>query len=348
MAIDNFVTEAFDRWISTESPPAAIRDIEAGRNADLLWDSVFQSGFADLLIPESEGGAGANLATAGKIVFLCGRHALPLPLGFTIFARAALAKAGIEIPPGAITFAQASRTVGNGLLCLDVPFGAVSDWVLVVMADGQGTLLSTADARKSDVGIYGSLQADLEWTNIAAGRTLRGTPTDFSATAAAIFSALMAGAADRVLELSLQYASERKQFGKPLAAFQIIQQNLALLAEEALAVRIAADQAFSGDRINLLRSAVAKARASKAVPNINSIGHLVHGAIGITEEFNLHLYTRRLAEWRLSFGGERYWSKAIGTRLLSSRRRVLPFLLSIAQNPLTDGQMPAAESIDAA
>lgn len=327
MEIDTFIIDAFEGWLAAGLTPAAVRAIEAGEKADFSWDSILESGFADLLVPEEQGGAGSNLATAGKLVHLCGRQALPLPLAFTVFARGAIARTGLEIPSGAITFAKAVIAEDGSLLCRDVAFGSVSDWVIAVTADGKGALLSCAEANRTANG----LQADIEWAGAGNSAQLRDWPVDLQAIAAAVLSGLMAGAADRVLEMSLAYAGDRKQFGKPLAAFQAIQQNLSLLAEEAFAVRIAAEQAFARPEIDLLSSAVAKARASKAAPAINAIGHLVHGAIGITAEFDLQLCTRRLAEWRLCFGGERLWCELIGQRLLASRQNVLPFLVSIAE-----------------
>ena len=49
-----------------------------------------------------------------------------------------------------------------------------------------------------------------------------------------------------------------------------------------------------------------------------SIAHAVHGAIGITTEYDLQLYTRRLHEWRMAHGSEAYWNLVLGKSLIDS------------------------------
>ncbi len=77
-----------------------------------------------------------------------------------------------------------------------------------------------------------------------------------------------------------------------------------------------------------LRAAVAKARAGEAAEKVVAIAHAVHGAIGITAEFDLQLYTRRLQEWRGDFGSPALWHPRIGAALLAApQRTTLGFLL---------------------
>lgn len=146
--------------------------------------------------------------------------------------------------------------------------------------------------------------------------------------AAAITAALMAGAMQRVFDMTLSYANDRTQFGKPIGKFQAVQHQLSVLAEHVFAVRIAAQLAFAGPGPlpDELKAAAAKARASEAVPVVTSTAHAVHGAIGITEEYDLQLYTRRLIAWRLMHGGEQYWQKRLGESLLASGQDMLPFI----------------------
>jgi acyl-CoA dehydrogenase len=56
---------------------------------------------------------------------------------------------------------------------------------------------------------------------------------------------------------------------------------------------------------------------------VASIAHAVHGAIGITEEYDLQLLTRRLHEWRMAHGSEAYWNPIIGSSVLASDERTL-------------------------
>src|SRR5262249_56334201 len=117
----------------------------------------------------------------------------------------------------------------------------------------------------------------------------------------------MAGGLEFLLAQSVRYVSERKQFGRPLAAFQAIQQNLALLAGHTAAAGMAAQQAFhvvertgaGGDAS--FEIAVAKVRTGEASGLGAGIAHQAHGAIGFTYEHSLHFVTRRLWSWRAQF-----------------------------------------------
>jgi alkylation response protein AidB-like acyl-CoA dehydrogenase len=124
----------------------------------------------------------------------------------------------------------------------------------------------------------------------------------------------MAGAISAALTLSVEYTRQRQQFGKPLAAFQAIQQQLAVLAEEAAACRaVAAAAAHALDRGDAkFEIACAKLRANIAAGQAASIAHQVHGAIGFTKEYALQKFTRRLWAWRSEYGNDRYWADRIG------------------------------------
>ncbi|HUB84504.1 MAG TPA: acyl-CoA dehydrogenase family protein [Rhizomicrobium sp.] len=124
----------------------------------------------------------------------------------------------------------------------------------------------------------------------------------------------MAGAISAALTLSVDYTRQRQQFGKPLASFQAIQQQLAVLAEEAAACRAAASAAAHAlDRGEAsFEIACAKLRANIAAGQAASIAHQVHGAIGFTKEYALQKFTRRLWAWRSEYGNDRHWADVIG------------------------------------
>ncbi|MDQ6640444.1 MAG: hypothetical protein M3Z15_12395, partial [Pseudomonadota bacterium] len=67
-----------------------------------------------------------------------------------------------------------------------------------------------------------------------------------------------------------------------------------------------------------LRAALAKARTSEAAALVAPMAHAVHGAIGITAELDLQLYTRRLHEGRADFGAETHWNRILGRALLAA------------------------------
>jgi hypothetical protein len=134
---------------------------------------------------------------------------------------------------------------------------------------------------------------------------------------AMMLAAKMAGALNAALELSVQYTRERQQFGKPLGSFQAIQQQLAVFAEEAAVVDMAAAAAFrAADRGDAaFEIACAKLRANQAARISTGIAHQVHGAMGFTAEYRLNHLTRRLWKWGSEHGNERYWADRIGAQI---------------------------------
>jgi alkylation response protein AidB-like acyl-CoA dehydrogenase len=135
--------------------------------------------------------------------------------------------------------------------------------------------------------------------------------------AAMMVAAKMAGALNAALDLSVQYTRERHQFGKPLASFQAIQQQLAVFAEEAAAADMAAASAFrAADRGDAwFEIACAKLRANQAARVSTGIAHQVHGAMGFTAEYRLQHLTKRLWAWGSEHGNERHWADRIGARI---------------------------------
>jgi acyl-CoA dehydrogenase len=130
---------------------------------------------------------------------------------------------------------------------------------------------------------------------------------------AALHAALIVGAGTRVLQLSLDHAQQRVQFGKPIGSFQAVQHQLAVMTEKACSARMAAQLAFSSSTHlpQPLLAAMAMAVAGEAAATLVSGSHAVHGAIGITAEYELQLYTRRLLAWRTAAGSPAYWSQQV-------------------------------------
>ncbi|MBL8287616.1 MAG: acyl-CoA dehydrogenase family protein [Rubrivivax sp.] len=172
--------------------------------------------------------------------------------------------------------------------------------------------------------------------------------------AAVVTAAQIVGALERVLELCIAFANQRVQFGRPIGKFQAIQHQLAVMAEQVAAARLAAQlgcqgghggagaggggggggggqggqggQALLPDR---LHAAVAKSRTSEAAGIVAPMAHAIYGAIGITAELDLQLYTRRLHAWRAEHGSELAWNRVLGEAVLaSSAPLTLDFLRS--------------------
>jgi hypothetical protein len=327
--MDALLFESMDRFLAGCSTPAVVREVERGQGAAALWAELESSGYAELLVDESAGGAGLGLPEAFALWLACGRHALPLPLAQTAWVRAVLPLAGLDAPSGPLTLAaQCSRDVQGAWRCQNVPFGSVADWVLVGDAES-AELLPVASGERQPSGGYGSLQAHVQWPSQPEGALPLPGPIDLPHAGALMTATLMAGALQRVLEATVGYANDRAQFGKSIGKFQAVQQQLSVMAEQVFAARMAAEIGCVGEGVapHPLRVAVAKARASEAAEKVVAIAHAVHGAIGVTAEYDLQLLTRRLQEWRADFGSQSYWHAQLGQALVAAGEPTLPFML---------------------
>jgi alkylation response protein AidB-like acyl-CoA dehydrogenase len=138
------------------------------------------------------------------------------------------------------------------------------------------------------------------------------------AWAAALATAEIAGLIEAVLAMTLDWTQTRQQFGRPLARNQAVQHALARLAAEAAAaeasVGVAALALAAGSE---LRVWAAKARASEAAGIAAAIAHQLHGAIGVTAEHRLQLFTRALWQRRDMAGSEHQHHAALGQAVLA-------------------------------
>ncbi|AET92860.1 acyl-CoA dehydrogenase-like protein [Burkholderia sp. YI23] len=323
--MDDIFIDAFERLLAGECDAATVRRIEAGEQANALWDAIAGAGFADILVPESEDGAGLSLLAAAPLIAACGRYALPLPLPYTMLARAWLAadaRAGVQ---GPVTIApQPSAT---GLRFDNVPFGAVSDWLLVQRGE-QCELWPVDHATREPDGIHASLDATLVWQEAPRAIPLPVSAESARVAGAAVTALLMTGALEKMLDMTIAWANERTQFGRPIGKFQAIQHQISVLAELVFSARMAANLACPADGYapRELGAAAAKGYVSAVASQAASIAHAVHGAIGITTEHDLNLYTRRLHAWRRAFGAESHWQERIGAAWLSGDDSALDFM----------------------
>jgi acyl-CoA dehydrogenase len=148
----------------------------------------------------------------------------------------------------------------------------------------------------------------------------RALPAGSSEALRAILAACaMAGAMERVLEISITYTGDRVQFGKPISKIQAVQHQLAVMAEHVVLARMASQLGCSqGLHPSTEIAAVAKQVTSASVPTITGMATAVHGAIGITQEYALAAYVRRLHELRVAHGSESYWARKLGAARLAS------------------------------
>jgi acyl-CoA dehydrogenase len=151
-----------------------------------------------------------------------------------------------------------------------------------------------------------------------------GTGELLTRRAALARALLLAGAAGTALARAVRYARERVQFGRPIAKFQAVQQELAIAAAEVAAGRAAAEAAarvcaqsdFAGPDARFAVAA-AKGRTGEAAGVVARVAHQVHGAIGFTLEHDLRLATTRLWAWRDEDGSEAYWYGVVAEHALA-------------------------------
>jgi alkylation response protein AidB-like acyl-CoA dehydrogenase len=241
------ILETFTRLLETHCTPALVRAArEDPAAADPLDAEIAASGFRDVLMPESLGGAGLTLAEFAPLAMVAGAFLLPVP-----FARPAI-----------------ERATGKSL---------------------------TPDAM----------------TALGAGR--------------------MAGVCRRLLDMTIVHVSTRTQFGRPLGAFQAIQHQVSVMAEEVAAATLAAHIGLRGPGFTPERSAIAGLRSSEAADVICAAAHQLHGAIGATAEFDLHLWTAELRLLQRAYGTASAHALQLGRARASTELPSLGFVERILE-----------------
>jgi alkylation response protein AidB-like acyl-CoA dehydrogenase len=128
----------------------------------------------------------------------------------------------------------------------------------------------------------------------------------------------MVGNIQRVLEMTVDYAKERKQFDRPIGSFQIIQHYCADMATDVDGVRFSTYQAawmLSEGLPCTKEVAIAKAWTSQASQRVVALAHQIHGAIGVTMEHDLHYYTERAKAAELAFGDANFYREIVAREM---------------------------------
>ncbi len=327
----NDLLNAIDRICDEQCTRPVRESAEAGEWPAGLWRALEAVGLDRAALPEEAGGAGLAFEDAMLALRRSAYHAAPVPLAETMLAGRLLAAAGLAVPQGALSVAPVNLSDRlefvhgvSGATVVGavhrVPWGNLCAQVVVLgELDGKGIvgLVAAAGAARSvEQNLAGEPRALLRFDHapLIACAALSDGLARLQAEGALCRSVQMAGALERTLELSLLYANERIQFGRPIAKFQAIQHMLAQLAGQVAAASAAADAAVeaSGRAADEFAVAVAKSRAGEAAGKGAEIAHQVHGAMGYTREHNLHYLTRRLWSWRDEFGNETLWQSHLG------------------------------------
>jgi len=321
---DTILHDSAMRLFGDHVSPRVIDAAEDGAWPAALWDAVGEAGYLDVLAEGPEG-----MAEAATILRAAGYHAAPIPLPETMLARWLCAAAGIDAPHGPLTIAPVEpedrlSTSGASLTGTAEGVPWTRDAAGIAALTEGGLCLAAAPCCEPGKNLAGEPRERLTGAEIRARKPLPNAigAAQVLGLGAVMRAAQMAGAMERALELSVQYANDRVQFGRPIGKFQAIQQQLALLAEEVAAslvvVESAALRLAAAHPMAEIAVAAAKIRTGEAAGKAADIAHQVHGAIGFTEEHALHYLTRRLWSWRDEFGDEAYWAAVLGRRVAAA------------------------------
>jgi alkylation response protein AidB-like acyl-CoA dehydrogenase len=201
--------------------------------------------------------------------------------------------------------------------------------LLVPVVDGEATALWLVDSADAEVGIHArSLLdrsrdvADIVLDDVAARRLeidASATIGEIATRAAVLVAADALGAAERMLQLAVDYSKQRQQFGRPIGSFQAVKhaaaQMLVTVESATSIVCYAAQSAEEGLPERATHAAVAKAQVTGGSAELADSALTLHGAIGYTWEHDLHLFYKRAKLDRVLFGTPAAWNERIADAL---------------------------------
>jgi acyl-CoA dehydrogenase len=327
----DMLLETAGRFFTERSGKDVVNTVEKGEWPAALWTEIEEMGLPLIAVSEDKGGVGGTLGDLMALLRLSGEHAVPVPLAETALANLLISAASGQPSEGPATIALGNLSVsGSGATArvtgkVDrVPFASVAERFVCVVSSGGKSVLAVVAKAHAKVTATPSHAGEPHGTV-----AFENAPCEFAGTSgvsaeraqelAALGRAMqMAGAADRVLAITVEYSKQRVQFGRPISNFQAIQHMLAELAS-CVAATIASAEAAArdADEAGLAAGgsfsiAAAKTQTSDFAHRIAAIAHQSMGAMGFTHEHILHHYTRRLWVWRRDFGSESFWGARIG------------------------------------
>ena len=296
-----------------------------------LWRALQETGLTRLTSSPDNGAGPRELAV---VLYGLARHACGVPVAETDALAGWLGRqADLPLPDGPLTVAIADgefdgdRVSGTATL---VPWGRACTTVLVVrhrgglrvgvlddasstVEEGHNLAGEPRDAVAFDVGVD-----QLRSVNLAVGVELKRRGA-WSRCVQTI------GALDGAAASSVEHARQRHQFGRSLSAFQSVQQSLAGMAGEIERARAAVELAVAAADEHGFASAqtdyavtVAKIAVGRAVVPVTTIAHQLHGAIGVTSEHSLWLFTLRAQSWLDDFGTTNHYARRLGRLALAA------------------------------
>ena len=235
---DTILYDSALRLFGDHVTPLVLEAAASGEWPAALWRETDAAGYLDVLADGTGG-----MVEAVAILRAAGYHAAPIPLPETMLARWLCAASGINAPAGPLSVALAEPDDPGQFLT--VPWGGAAEVIAIV--SGPSLRVAGRDRLRfqSGVSLAGEPRDVLIAIDDGHAMPLPNTLTAdlVRGVGALLRAAQMAGAMEAALGLATTYANDRVQFGRPIGKFQAIQQQLALLAEEAAASLVAVESA---------------------------------------------------------------------------------------------------------
>ena len=348
------------RFFPSECPIPEVRRLMEidGAYDDELWRKIAEHGWTGILFDEEYGGMGLGLVEMAVAAEEMGRALLPGPYFSTVFVAGALlnglphgrdrlkaicegrARATLALLEESACWepAEVGMVLRNGRLSgtkLLVPDAATADLMLcVARSDGEVVVAQVCHpARGLTIRRMPSLDRTRQLYSVAFDQVPAEVLARGDEARAALDRALdiatvalvaeMVGGMQRIMELSVDYAKTRRQFGKPIGQFQAVQHQCAdmlLLTESSRSAAYYAAWALNEGTADARTAvSVAKAYASEAYREVGNRGIQVHGGMGFTWENDLHLYYRRAKASEIAFGDATFHRERIARAVVDGR-----------------------------
>ncbi len=296
------------------------RLLDSGEPRDAVrWDQIVAMGLPGTMAPESAGGSGLGQVEMALIAIACGHAALPEPL---------VEHAGIAVPMLAAAGVDLGNALSGGTVAIGHPvnpFVADADAAdALLLADGDAVHLVPRDAvtlvRQQSIDPFRRLFR-VDWTPTSATRIGGNALLDAALDRGALFAAAqLLGLAQRAVDLSVAYAKERQQFGKPIGSFQAVKHHLAsaqVKIEFARPVVLAA-AAMAASPLSVTRISHAKLAATAAAEAATHAAVQVHGAMGYSWEVDVHFLLKRSLALGQAWGTPAFHRVRVAAHIMSS------------------------------
>jgi alkylation response protein AidB-like acyl-CoA dehydrogenase len=283
--------------------PERVRELsEAGEHDEDAWKEMSELGWAGIFIGEDHGGQGLGIVELAILTEELGYALAPVPLLSNAAAGLALQHAGSDEQkerwlPG-IASGEARGTlgvIGNGEARL-VPDADTAEVIVLLSPDGSGTVV---EASSADIEPFDAMDRTRRFARVRAdgGEPLEGDAQGALDRAITALAAETVGVAQHAMEMAVEYARDRKQFGRAIGAYQAVSHRCAQMLLEVEGSRSASYYAAwcadsEPDSLPAAAS-MAKAYSSDAGWRVCGSSLQVHGGIGFTWEHDLHFYLKR-------------------------------------------------------